>query len=76
MTQTAPGEERSIDAIGLNRSRHCELRSDEAIHAAQAAYADGLLRFTRNDRQISHLVPIPTDRTRPNRRLRFAAPPS
>ena len=35
MTETAPGEERSIDAIGLNRRRHCELRSDEAIHAAQ-----------------------------------------
>jgi hypothetical protein len=28
-------------------SRHCEKRSDEAIHASQRR--DGLLRFARND---------------------------
>jgi hypothetical protein len=30
-------------------TRHCEERSDEAIHLREGSGADGLLRFARND---------------------------
>ena len=32
-----------------NHQRHCEERSDEAIHLSLDSLPDGLLRFARND---------------------------
>jgi hypothetical protein len=34
-------------SVGVMQHRHCEERSDEAIHSAHPI--DGLLRFARND---------------------------
>ena len=39
--------------------RHCEERSDEAIHAAPNARRNGLLRFARNDGGASIRTPKP-----------------
>jgi len=46
---TAPEAENKDDAFRGNRVRHCEERSDEAIHAAAAPCAHGWLRYARHD---------------------------